>query len=489
MWDSKFFLLSLLYYYAGSTSLSLGIGYYTIYRPIITGLLCGIILGDITTGMITGAIVNVIFIDFVSTGGSFKADQCLTAIIASIATIVFKFSIVEAAALAYPFGFIGKILWKYRLKSNSFFVKIYDKKYMHNQKPNISLYDGFYPQIILFFMSMVIFIVANTSLFYILEMLGSNIQIIKKALSYIGLFLILISIFNIVILIKTKYSIVNLITIFLISYFLNRNLAIIIVSILFVIYMIKDKELFFKSIKNENNNNSSLSKKDLIRSWFIWMNFSHSCYSFERMQGMGFAHSLKNIFYKLYNDKNIILESINNHTEFFNTEPNMGTPILGYVISLEEKKSNNLIIDNEFDVHYIKKAFMGVVAGSGDSFNQVVLTPLLVSISIMLCLSRMYFISGLSIAFLGILILLISYRGFMEGYYLGKQSFIDRVLLFKNSKLRKSFPYVFSATMGVLSSELIKISYERLFQSSFSTTIIMVTALVYVLINNHRSHI
>ncbi|HCS09970.1 MAG TPA: PTS sorbose transporter subunit IIC, partial [Clostridiales bacterium] len=47
-------LLSIFYFWASSTALSLGIGYYTIYRPIMAGMAAGLILNDIQTGMMAG---------------------------------------------------------------------------------------------------------------------------------------------------------------------------------------------------------------------------------------------------------------------------------------------------------------------------------------------------------------------------------------------------------------------------------------------------
>jgi mannose/fructose/N-acetylgalactosamine-specific phosphotransferase system component IIC len=126
---ADYFLLSIFYFWASSTALSLGIGYYTIYRPVMAGMIAGLILKDAQKGMMAGAVVNIIYIDFVSTGGSFKGDQCLTAILAAMASILFNLHPLEASALAYPFGFLGILIWKYRLKINNVFVHIYEKKY------------------------------------------------------------------------------------------------------------------------------------------------------------------------------------------------------------------------------------------------------------------------------------------------------------------------------------------------------------------------
>ncbi|NLJ58130.1 MAG: PTS system mannose/fructose/sorbose family transporter subunit IID, partial [Tissierellia bacterium] len=194
--------------------------------------------------------------------------------------------------------------------------------------------------------------------------------------------------------------------------------------------------------------NKVIRKRDLVYSWFIWKNFSHSCYSYERLMGMAFAHSMKNIFKKLYKDKNIIREAIHNHAEFFNTEPNMGTPIHGYIIALEEERMLNNQSFDQANISYIKKGMMGIAAGLGDSFTQVVLTPLFISMSLMLCLDGSYYLALLPISLLALYIIIISYRGFIKGYYDGRSYLVERIKSVNNSKVKKYFPYMFSASLG-----------------------------------------
>ena len=122
-----------------------------------------------------------------------------------------------------------------------------------------------------------------------------------------------------------------------------------------IVFLIRDKNLLFKRYKA----GGMIRKRDLAYSWFIWKNFSHSCYSYERLMGLAFAHSMKNIFKRLYTAKEDISAGIHNHTEFFNTEPNMGTPILGYIIGLEEKRRLNNETFDGANISYLKKGMMG----------------------------------------------------------------------------------------------------------------------------------
>lgn len=50
------------------------IGNYTLGRPLVAGLIVGIILGDIKTGVIIGAAIQVVYIALVTPGGTVSAD-------------------------------------------------------------------------------------------------------------------------------------------------------------------------------------------------------------------------------------------------------------------------------------------------------------------------------------------------------------------------------------------------------------------------------
>lgn len=50
------------------------IGNYTLGRPLVGGLVCGIILGDIPTGILVGCAMQVVYIALVTPGGTVSAD-------------------------------------------------------------------------------------------------------------------------------------------------------------------------------------------------------------------------------------------------------------------------------------------------------------------------------------------------------------------------------------------------------------------------------
>lgn len=50
------------------------IGNYTLGRPLVAGLIVGLIMGDVTTGIIVGAAIQIVYIALVTPGGTVSAD-------------------------------------------------------------------------------------------------------------------------------------------------------------------------------------------------------------------------------------------------------------------------------------------------------------------------------------------------------------------------------------------------------------------------------
>ena len=86
------------------------IGNYTLGRPLIGGLICGLILGDVATGVMVGAAMQVVYIALVTPGGTVSADvRAVSYIGIPLAMLALKSqgldpASVEGAGLATSFG-------------------------------------------------------------------------------------------------------------------------------------------------------------------------------------------------------------------------------------------------------------------------------------------------------------------------------------------------------------------------------------------------
>ncbi len=86
------------------------IGNYTLGRPLVGGLVCGIILGDVQTGVLCGVAMQVVYIALVTPGGTVSADvRAVSYIGIPLAMVAIKSAglaadSTEAAALATSMG-------------------------------------------------------------------------------------------------------------------------------------------------------------------------------------------------------------------------------------------------------------------------------------------------------------------------------------------------------------------------------------------------
>lgn len=82
-------------------------GWYGIGRPLFAGLICGVILGDVTTGVLCGIAVQAIFIGQITPGGAVPSDLNLAAFIGIPLAMVSSGSPETAVAFAVPLGALG----------------------------------------------------------------------------------------------------------------------------------------------------------------------------------------------------------------------------------------------------------------------------------------------------------------------------------------------------------------------------------------------
>lgn len=86
------------------------IGNYTLGRPLVGGLVCGLILGDITTGILVGCAMQVVYIALVTPGGTVSADVRAVSYIgiplamAALSSYGLDVATSEGTALATSFG-------------------------------------------------------------------------------------------------------------------------------------------------------------------------------------------------------------------------------------------------------------------------------------------------------------------------------------------------------------------------------------------------
>lgn len=140
------FLCGLVYYLAiGNMPF---VGLWTLQRPLVCGLVTGIILGKPLVGAMTGASINLVYLGFISAGGSMPADMALSGILGTAFAITSGLDTKTALSLAVPIGLLGTIVWYARMTYGSIFVHVADRYIEKEQYQKIWRANVLYPQLL-----------------------------------------------------------------------------------------------------------------------------------------------------------------------------------------------------------------------------------------------------------------------------------------------------------------------------------------------------
>lgn len=97
----KAFLIAI---YSGIAGVDLFDGLTHIHRPLVSGLVVGIILGDVRMGLITGATLELVWMGAVPVGGAQPPNVVVGGIIGSVFAIMTKQAPTVAVGIAIPFA-------------------------------------------------------------------------------------------------------------------------------------------------------------------------------------------------------------------------------------------------------------------------------------------------------------------------------------------------------------------------------------------------
>ena len=87
------------------------VGLWSLQRPLVCGAITGLILGHPVQGAVIGATINLVYLGFMSAGGSMPADMGLAGVLGTAYAIVGGLDTDTALALAVPIGILGTIVW------------------------------------------------------------------------------------------------------------------------------------------------------------------------------------------------------------------------------------------------------------------------------------------------------------------------------------------------------------------------------------------
>lgn len=421
-------LISLIYFLANGTLI--GVGFFTLYRPLVSGFVTGLILGDPVTGTAIGASINLMYIGHISAGGSLPGDPALAGIVGASLGITAGLDVAVTLPIATSVGLLGALLWFGRLTINSIFVRYADSYAREGKAGSWWIVNVLLPQGLLFFITaipafFIVYFGAN-SIQDVLNALGgtvlNSLMIIGGLLPALGLGLTLNFVF------QKDAKIYFFLGFLMVVYFsldmiAMGYLSLIIAIIYFQIMNVNNKEKFTVESDEieEEAAKPAIPTKTLFNSYINWTFHAQGAYNYERMMGLGFAHSMVPAFKLWYKDKSEeMAEALKRHTTFYNTSPQFATMINGLVLAMEEKRYQGSTEFDDDTINAVKTSLMGPMAGIGDTITQGVIVPLLLSFFIGMSLNGniagpiLYTIAVVAIIFGGAWWLFI--MGYRKGY-------------------------------------------------------------------------
>ncbi len=398
-----------LFYYASQSPWFANLGFTVLYRPLVAGTLVGIVMGRPAEGIAIGANINVLYLGWISAGGSLPGDPALAGYLGTALAIGSGLSVQAALALAAPLGLLGGLTWSVRMSLCSVIAHWADGFAERGDIKGVARANYIYSQPFLF----VIYAIPVMLAAYLgsaavgagLNWIGANaiwvmngLYVASGMLASLGIAL------NLRFLLRG-----NVWPYFFVGYMITAlmggspNLlvfAVIGAAIAFMhVLFTEGRGAMMPVIAGGSGAPAPaapaaaaagakaglLTQRDVFQSFLRWLFFSHSTYNWERMQGLGFAHSMTPIIEKLYKTTEEKAAAPKRHLVFFNTQPDVGSIIFGVTIAMEEERASGANISDEA-INSVKVGLMGPMAGIGDTLQQGILIPILLSIGMSLAL-------------------------------------------------------------------------------------------------------
>jgi len=423
--------------YLGSSTWFAGVGYFTVYRPLVGGTIVGLILGEPIAGMQLGAAINAIYLGFISTGGSLPGDLIFAGYIGTALGLAAGLDAPTALSLVVPLGLLGSGIWFFRLAVDSLFVHWADAFAERGSVRGVAAMNLWPGQILLLLLygipTFVIVYFGSPAVQSVIAVippkLVEGLAMVGGMLPALGLGMLLNY------MAERRLMGFYLLGFLLATYLELPTLVIALIGVavasLHVQYsgMVQtDESVVPESGSPDSTGRTSLlSRSDLIGSWFRWLTFSHSCYNYERLQGLGFAHGMTPIIERLYSTRDDVALALKRHLVFFNTEPNVGAVVHGVAVAMEEQRASGTQEITGEAINSVKSGLMGPIAGIGDSLTQGLITPTLLALGIGLAQQGNPAGPVLYVALESAAIIGISYFTWMQGYRWGKVA-VERIL-------------------------------------------------------------
>ncbi|OOF47985.1 PTS mannose transporter subunit IID [Rodentibacter trehalosifermentans] len=168
----------------------------------------------------------------------------------------------------------------------------------------------------------------------------------------------------------------------------------------------------------------TLTKSDILSTYFR-STFLLGSFNFERMQSMGFCVSMIPTIKRLYSKKEDQAAALKRHLEFFNTQPWVGSAIMGVTAAMEQERANGAKDVDDAAISGVKVGLMGPLAGVGDPIFWGTLRPVLAALGAGIALTGSILGPLLFFILINVIRALTRWYGFKYGYEKGTEIVSD----------------------------------------------------------------
>ena len=407
--------------------------FYTVGRPLVAGLLLGLLFGDVAAGVLCGVAVQAVFIANMNSGGATNADV----VYASYGGIGLALATDADPAVAVTLSVLigqtlGLLIYNAKMAAYSFFNNRFEDAVERLDYRGLTLWHLVVPQLTSCALRAVPIAalvclgqgVLDALLAAVPDVALHVIAVIGGLLPALG-----IAILMSVVLQKPPELVFFFGGFVLAAYLDLPMLAVVLVAavVAYLMYVASGRGDLAglagpdtpPPSPSERGADSRLTHRELVRLWLRWAFFGLASMSFEKLEACGFCFSMEPLARRYYaDDPEGARALLRRHAIFYNTEPQIGSVVNGIAVSLEEEKALGADVPDDLPVT-VKTALMGPLAGIGDTIVQGVVVPTLLSIGMGLAaggsvLGPVFYI--LSYMTFGVAV---SYVCFMAGHRLG----------------------------------------------------------------------
>ena len=168
----------------------------------------------------------------------------------------------------------------------------------------------------------------------------------------------------------------------------------------------------------------TLTKGDILSTYFR-STFLLGSFNFERMQSMGFCVSMIPTIKRLYSKKEDQAAALTRHLEFFNTQPWVGSAIMGVTAAMEQERANGAKDVDDAAISGVKVGLMGPLAGVGDPIFWGTLRPVLAALGAGIALTGSILGPLLFFILINVIRAVTRWYGFKYGYEKGTEIVSD----------------------------------------------------------------